>query len=279
MHKKYSNLYLDAMDKSAGLVGFTSNFIQAGSCGVIASICTSIWTEPKYFRVVSTIRYFPFPALYFALKDAIKAGWFPRANPRTEFGKFSLINFVSGGLGGAGAILIIHPLLYCRSRIRSLSSENLNLKGSVKCLINQALGPRGVFVFFTGVSVLGNMPYWGVYFGVYDSLREKNPWGAELGFIGFISKFTVAQFSTVAALFASSPFDTVRLRMISQETKPKEQRFKWRSVECFANIVKTEGPLALFKRTKSGPQTLRHALTLALYDQFQGLCGIKLPSK
>lgn len=44
-----------------------------------------------------------------------------------------------------------------------------------------------------GVSVMGIIPYRGVYFGMYDSLKEKNPYKKDLGIVGVASKFAVAQ--------------------------------------------------------------------------------------
>lgn len=64
-----------------------------------------------------------------------------------------------------------------------------------------------------GVSVVGIIPYRGVYFGLYDTLREKNPYKDELGAVGLASKFVIAQTTALAAGYAAYPFDTVRRRL------------------------------------------------------------------
>jgi Mitochondrial carrier protein len=66
------------------------------------------------------------------------------------------------------------------------------------------------------VSVLGIIPYRGVYFGLYDTLREQNPFKDDLGVVGIASKFVSAQISAIAAGYASYPLDTVRRRLQMQ---------------------------------------------------------------
>lgn len=64
-------------------------------------------------NMTNIIRYFPTQAFNFAFKDTIK-GLFPKANPKTEFGKFFAINMASGGLAGAGSLCFVYPLDYAR---------------------------------------------------------------------------------------------------------------------------------------------------------------------
>merc|ERR1712083_271544 len=65
--------------------------------------------------------------------------------------------------------------------------------------------------------------YRGPYFGVFDTLKEKNPWKKDKGAIGLLSKFAIAQTTAIIAGFISYPFDTVRRRLQMQSEKPKEQ--------------------------------------------------------
>merc|ERR1712151_1291811 len=64
------------------------------------------------------IRYFPTQAFNFAFKDSIK-NLFPKADKNTEFAKFFAINMASGGLAGAGSLMIVYPLDYARTRLAS----------------------------------------------------------------------------------------------------------------------------------------------------------------
>jgi solute carrier family 25 (adenine nucleotide translocator) protein 4/5/6/31 len=228
----------------------------------------------------NVIRYFPTQAFNFAFKDSIKKV-FPRYDPKTEFGKFFLVQMASGGLAGAGSLCIVYPLDYARTRLASdVGSGKRDFKGLGDCLVKTARGPSGFLGLYNGfgVSVMGIIPYRGVYFGLYDSLREKNPWKRDFGIMGVVSKFAVAQATAIAAGYASYPFDTVRRRLQMQSEKPKEQWVYRGSADCLTKILKDEGMNALFKGAGANAlRTVGSALVLVLYDQLQGLLGINLP--
>merc|ERR1719197_1379812 len=128
-------------------------------------------------NTVNVIRYFPTQAFNFAFKDTIK-GLFPKYNPKTEFGAFFAANMASGGLAGAGSLTIVYPLDYARTRLASdVGSGNPQFSGLFDCLTKTISG-GGFFSMYNGfgVSVVGIIAYRGPYFGVYDTLKELNPW-------------------------------------------------------------------------------------------------------
>ncbi len=59
-------------------------------------------------------------AFNFAFKDTIK-GMFPKYNSKTDFWPFFAVNLASGGLAGAGSLLIVYPLDFARTRLVSLT--------------------------------------------------------------------------------------------------------------------------------------------------------------
>merc|ERR1711939_669540 len=198
---------------------------------------------------VNILRYFPTQAFNFAFKDTIKA-MFPKYSPKKDFWAFFAVNMASGGLAGAGSLTIVYPLDYARTRLASdVGGGKKTFNGLADCLAKTARGPSGFFGLYNGfgVSVLGIIPYRGVYFGLYDSLREKNPWKNDLTPIGFAARFAVAQTTAIAAGYASYPFDTVRRRLQMQSGKPKEQWVYKGTVDCFGKVLKDEGLTALFK--------------------------------
>merc|ERR1712083_839301 len=144
---------------------------------------------------VNILRYFPTQAFNFAFKDTIKK-IFPRYNSKTDFGKFFLVNLASGGLAGAGSLCFVYPLDYARTRLASdVGSGSRDFKGLGDCLIKTAAGPKGPLALYNGfgVSVIGIIPYRGVYFGLNDSLTSKNPWNKSTNNLARIgSKFVVA---------------------------------------------------------------------------------------
>jgi len=222
-------------------------------------------------NLVNVIRYFPTQAFNFAFKDTIKA-LFPKYNPKTEFWSFFATNIASGGLAGAGSLSIVYPLDYARTRLASdVGSGTPQFNGLGDCLMKTING-GGFLSLYNGfgVSVVGIIAYRGPYFGIYDTLKELNPWKKDRGPIGFISKFAVAQFTAIVAGFISYPFDTVRRRLQMQSEKPKSEWLYKGTMDCAVKIVADEGIGAMFKGFAANVlRTLGGALVLVGYDEIQ----------
>jgi solute carrier family 25 (adenine nucleotide translocator) protein 4/5/6/31 len=218
------------------------------------------------------IRYFPTQAFNFAFKDTIK-GFFPKYSSKTDFGKFFLVNLASGGLAGAGSLTIVYPLDYARTRLASdVGSGKKEFAGLADCLKKTASGPRGPIALYNGfgVSVVGIIPYRGVYFGLYDSAASLNPYAQDKGAMGIVSKFGIAQSVAICAGYASYPFDTVRRRLQMQSNKPVEEWIYKGTADCFAKVLANEGPTAFFKGAGANAlRTMGSAMVLVLYDQIK----------
>ena len=222
----------------------------------------------------NVIRYFPTQAFNFAFKDTFK-NLFPRYDPKKNFGLFFLANMASGGLAGAGSLCIVYPLDYARTRLASdVGSGQKSFNGLADCLIKTAKGPSGPMALYNGfgVSVAGIIPYRGVYFGLYDSLADVNPYKKDKSFIGLLSKFCIAQFTAITAGYASYPFDTIRRRLQMQAEKPKSEWYYSGTIDCFWKILKDEGTSALFKGSSANAlRTVGSALVLVLYGEIKDL--------
>ena len=224
----------------------------------------------------NVLRYFPTQAFNFAFKDSIKA-MFPSVDKRTEFGKFFMINMASGGLAGAGSLMIVYPLDYARTRLASdVGAGKQQFNGLVDCL-TKTVKTAGVGGLYNGigVSVAGIIPYRGVYFGLFDTLSGYNPYQkAENGFIRAASKFGCAQFSAIAAGYASYPMDTVRRRLQMQSEKPKAEWVYAGTLDCFKKIIADEGMAALFKGAGANAlRTVGAAMVLVLYSEITAVFG------
>eukprot|EP00565_Helicotheca_tamesis_P005015 CAMPEP_0185723108 /NCGR_PEP_ID=MMETSP1171-20130828/46_1 /TAXON_ID=374046 /ORGANISM="Helicotheca tamensis, Strain CCMP826" /LENGTH=300 /DNA_ID=CAMNT_0028390771 /DNA_START=59 /DNA_END=961 /DNA_ORIENTATION=+ len=216
------------------------------------------------------IRYFPTQAFNFAFKDGIKS-LFPKADKNTEFAKFFAINMASGGLAGAGSLCIVYPLDYARTRLASdVGAGKKQFNGLVDCLKKtvQAGGIGGLYNGI-GVSIVGIIPYRGVYFGLFDTLSGYNPYQkSENGLMRAGSKFICAQTSAIAAGYASYPFDTVRRRLQMQSEKPESEWVYKGTADCFGKIIKEEGTAALFKGAGANAlRTVGAAMVLVLYSE------------
>jgi len=293
-------------------VKFATDFLLGGVSGAVAKTCTApiervkiiIQTQdanpkimsgeiPRYTGIgnvfsriyseqgvkafwrgnfTNVLRYFPTQAFNFAFKDSIKT-LFPKANPKTEFGKYFAINMASGGLAGAGSLTIVYPLDYARTRLASdVGSGKRDFNGLFDCIKKTASGKQGVLGLYNGfgISVCGIIPYRGVYFGLYDTAKELNPYKKDTGVFGWASKFVIAQSVAITAGYASYPFDTIRRRLQMQSEKPKEQWTYNGTADCFAKILKNEGALALYKGAGANAiRTVGSAMVLVLYDQLQ----------
>lgn len=222
----------------------------------------------------NVIRYFPTQAFNFAFKDTIK-NMFPKYSSKTDFGMFFLVNMASGGLAGAGSLCIVYPLDYARTRLASdVGSGQKSFNGLGDCLVKTAKGPSGVLGLYNGfgVSVMGIIPYRGVYFGMFDTLMGVNPYGKRKDLVGLFSKFCVAQATAITAGYASYPFDTIRRRLQMQSEKPKEEWIYKGTMDCAAKIIKEEGMAAMFKGAGANAlRTVGSALVLVLYGEIKDL--------
>ena len=86
-------------------------------------------------NTANIVRYFPTQAFNFAFKDTIK-GMFPSYNPKEAFWPFFAVNMASGGLAGAGSLLIVYPLDFARTRLAADvgSNKTREFTGLVDCL-------------------------------------------------------------------------------------------------------------------------------------------------
>ena len=124
-----------------------------------------------------------------------------------------------------------------------------------------------------GVSVVGIVAYRGPYFGVFDTLKDLNPWKKDNGPIGLLYKFAIAQTTAIIAGFISYPFDTVRRRLQMQAEKPKEQWLYSGTADCAVKIVKEEGMGAMFKGFGANVLRILGALVLVGYDEIKRMIG------
>lgn len=218
-------------------------------------------------NMANVVRYFPTQAFNFAFKDTIKL-LFPKYNPNTDFWKFFATNMASGGLAGAGSLLIVYPLDFARTRLAADvgTGKTRQFTGLIDCLskVAKGSGPMALYQGF-GVSVQGIIVYRGAYFGLYDTAKgvifpdEKSA--------SFLGKWMVAQVVTAASGVISYPFDTVRRRLMMQAGGEKQYNG---TMDCWKKLYQNEGGAAFFKG--AGSNVLRGAggaLVLVMYDEIK----------
>eukprot|EP01025_Chloroclados_australasicus_P016609 TRINITY_DN1836_c0_g1_i3.p1 TRINITY_DN1836_c0_g1~~TRINITY_DN1836_c0_g1_i3.p1 ORF type:complete len:373 (-),score=46.79 TRINITY_DN1836_c0_g1_i3:293-1411(-) len=222
-------------------------------------------------NTANVIRYFPTQAFNFAFKDTIKA-MFPKYSPKTDFWKFFAVNMASGGLAGAGSLLIVYPLDFARTRLAADVGKDKarEFTGLWDCISKTAKnGGVGALYQGFGVSVQGIIVYRGAYFGLYDTAVGAI-FGEKAKTANVFAKWAVAQTVTSVAGVISYPFDTVRRRLMMQSGS-KERMYNG-TLDCWQKIAANEGMGAFFKG--AGSNILRGtggAIVLVLYDEIKKL--------
>ncbi|KAF8657502.1 hypothetical protein HU200_060064 [Digitaria exilis] len=218
----------------------------------------------------NVIRYFPTQALNFAFKDYFKS-LFAFRRDRDGYWRWFAGNIASGSAAGATSQLFVYSLDYARTR---LTNDYKASKGGGERQFNglldvyrKTLRADGIAGLYRGfnVSVVGIVVYRGLYFGMYDSLKPVLLTGKLQD--NFFASLGLGWMITNGASMASYPLDTVRRRMMM--TSGEAVKYK-SAMDCFAQIVKNEGPRSLFKG--AGANVLRAiagAGALAGYDQLQ----------
>jgi len=221
-------------------------------------------------NTANIVRYFPTQAFNFAFKDTIKA-LFPSYSPKEAFWSFFAVNMASGGLAGAGSLLIVYPLDFARTRLAADVGTNKDREftGLVDCISKTAkAGGVGALYKGFGVSVQGIVVYRGSYFGLYDTGK-----GALLTRdSSMIAKFVVAQVATNAAGVLSYPFDTVRRRLMMTSGKKGNAAGPTYTgtVDAFVKIYQAEGAGAFFKGAFSNIlRGVGGAMVLVMYDEIK----------
>merc|ERR1711935_744163 len=261
---------------------FLINFMAGGVSGAVAKTCTApiervkllIQTQDANPNIRSgKVQRFTGIADCFtrvASEQGVKAFWRGNLTNIIRYFPTQAFNFASGGLAGAGSLLMVYPLDFARTRLASDVGATKQFNGLVDCLTKtvKAGGP-GALYNGLGVSIVGIIPYRGVYFGLFDTFTGYNPYQkSENAIFRTGSKFMCAQVSAIAAGYASYPFDTVRRRLQMQSEKPKAEWIYSGTGDCFAKIMKDEGVTSLFKGAGANAlRTVGAAMVLVLYSE------------
>jgi len=219
-------------------------------------------------NLANVIRYFPTQALNFACKDFYKTYLNPY-NPKTQPGMFFLGNMASGGAAGATSLCFVYPLDFARTRLAADvgSGKEREFTGLVNCL-QKVAAKDGVGALYNGfgISVVGIIMYRASYFGMFDTgkvMLWEDPKKANI-----LAMWAFAQTVTVSAGIASYPLDTVRRRLMM--TSGAKEKMYTGTMDCFAKIMKDEGPRAFFKGCLSNIiRGTGGALVLVFYDKIQ----------
>merc|ERR1719282_2128583 len=225
---------------------------------------SSLWRG----NFANCIRYVPTAAFNLAFKDNIKR-MFPKYNKETDFGKFAASQIASGAAAGGATNTIVYPLIYVRTILGADLGKEKKYNGMLDCL-KKTVQNNGFLSLYNGIgpSSIGIVVYRGAQFGLQDILKAFNPYQKDFTAIGLASKFAVAQVAVATSGIVAYPFDTMQRRLQIEASKPKDQQIYNGMADCFAKIMKAEGPGGFFKGAFAN--VLRGtgaALVLVIYDE------------
>jgi len=225
---------------------------------------SSLWRG----NVANCIRYVPTAAFNLAFKDNIKR-LFPKYDKKTQFAQFAGSQIASGAAAGGATNTLVYPLIYVRTVLGADLGKVKKYNSMFDCLVKTAKN-NGVLSLYNGIgpSSVGIVVYRGAQFGLQDIIKAFNPLQKETTPLALFSKFCVAQIAVSVSGVVAYPFDTMQRRLQIEASKPVEEQVYKGMSDCFAKILKTEGPAGFFKGALAN--VLRGtgaAIVLVMYDE------------
>ncbi|CAH1100950.1 unnamed protein product [Psylliodes chrysocephalus] len=218
-------------------------------------------------NTANTIRSFFNAAFNFTFKNVYHDMFVTGVDKNSSFFRYFVANLAAGGAAGATATCLLYPLDYLATRMASDITEGRQYHGLADCFLKtlHSDGPQGLYRgFFTSIN--GIIIYRSVYFGLYDTAKEKIPQNS------FWAAFFTAQIATSAAAMLAYPFDTVRRRMMMQSCRLESNIMYFSSMHCWIKIARTEGPMAFYKGAFCNTLlSTGAALLLVVYDRVRVL--------
>ena len=221
-------------------------------------------------NLANVLRYFPTQAFNFAFKDKIKR-LMPKVDRKKHPWRAFAVNIVSGGIAGAGSLVLVYPLDTARTQLLICTNDDGSPKyaNMVEFFRDWNGDVRKLYEGYV-VSVAGIIPFRAIYFFVNDTLRAILPWIRDEGLKGLVSKFTCAQCAALCAAYASFPFDTVRRRLQVDAQRPLGERRYKGNLDCLKKVYRVEGVRALFRGAGyNAVRTVTSALALVAYGELK----------
>ncbi|KAJ9105592.1 hypothetical protein QFC19_003574 [Naganishia cerealis] len=194
-------------------------------------------------------------------------------------------------IAGAGAGLVSSiatcPLDVIKTRLQASSAPG----ETVKQLITTIWRTRGIRGLYRGLgpTILGYLPTWGIYFSVYDDIKDKlgksigarmvNPDGTvvvgtnEQWLVHILAAMTAGATGTIA----TNPLWVIKTRFMAQSIMgPNERRYK-HTLDACRTIYREEGLGAFYKGLAPSLLGVTHvAVQFPLYEQLKLWAGTLL---
>lgn len=222
-------------------------------------------------NLVNCLRYAPQQGSALAFNDFFKS-LFPKYDKNKQFPQYFGANILSGGMGGATAMVICYPLDFARTRLASdLTAGKGQFDGILDCL-TKTVSQQGVTGLYRGtaVSIAGAFVYRAGQLGLYGTVMGFNPYKDDKGIAGFISAVCIGTLARTVILPFNYPFDTIRRRLMLESDKPAAERQYKSAIDCFGKVFKAEGFAGMYKGV--GPEIFRGfggVMVIVLYERIK----------
>eukprot|EP00042_Codosiga_hollandica_P033421 m.222816 g.222816 ORF g.222816 m.222816 type:complete len:297 (+) comp54183_c0_seq2:254-1144(+) len=180
-----------------------------------------------------------------------------------------VIKFLFGGLAGTASSVIVHPFDVLKNRMQ-IAGRGTTQKVSVVVTAQALLSKEGPTGFYAGLtaSMLRQMTYSTMRFGVYNSLLEKFSKGGQTP--SFAWKMAYGSIAGAMGALVGTPAEVALVRMAVDGTLPAAERRNYKGVvDALFRVVREEGVLTLWRGVN--PTVARavvlNATQLSFYSQ------------
>jgi len=157
------------------------------------------------------------------------------------------IKFITGGLGGIFAWIIVHPSNTLATRMNLLSTAPGEKRLGVFQFGRQIVAKEGFLALYKGLSagIVRQIFYATSRLGLYEVFRN---FSLKFREVDLASRLLCGILSGGCAAIISCPAEVTLVRMSNDNSLPFDQRRNYRSiVDAAFRIVREEGPLAFYR--------------------------------
>ena len=195
---------------------------------------------------VNCVRIFPTSAFQFYCYETYKRMLLDHYHTQKDLTPVQRL--FAGGMAGVTALVLTYPLEFVRCRLTLQKSKIY--KGIVDCMV-QVTRKEGFFVLYRGLwpSIIGVVPYVGVDFAAYETLKQYSPKQADGSVNGLVTLLNGAIAGTMAQTI-SYPMDLVRRRLqvqgFASDIDLGDKHYKG-ITDAFVRIFREEGIIGFYR--------------------------------
>jgi len=221
-------------------------------------------------NLANVLRYLPVQILNFSFNNQFKK-FFSKYNNSSAKQSLS-VGLLSGGLAGASSLTVVYPLDFVRTRM-AVDNGRVNLEREFRNIsdcFKKTYRHDGLTGFYRGYTagVTCYFLYRGCYFGFYEYIKQILVDNSND--INILLRFSIAEAVSITSQSVAYPFDTVRRRMMMQNTQG-ESLYK-NTFDCWRRIYGSEGLRGFYPGLSVNAfRSVGSALMLTLYDEIISL--------